>query len=169
MTRTDRQKAVEIDQLARDFAEWMVKKSYAEIPSDGNILDRLDNTRYMADEYITEFAKFRKKVRRILGSGADMFQAGAAFMSLVLGYEQSIRMAQEEKGAKARDSPLDKAAAQYETKTGHVLDRCSTECDNEFCNICQGGLYICTVCKKAEVDLADKCPGELLRDSKEDQ
>ena len=43
----------------------------------------------------------------------------------------------------------------------HVLERHDT-CDKDHCNICDGGLALCTVCGGAEGSLATDCPGYRL-------
>lgn len=36
------------------------------------------------------------------------------------------------------------------------------DCRDPFCGICEGGLKLCVVCRQAEGDLADECPGKTV-------
>lgn len=41
----------------------------------------------------------------------------------------------------------------------HKFDRCKPDCDDPYCNICQGGLALCSVCRLYEGGLTTECPG----------
>lgn len=48
----------------------------------------------------------------------------------------------------------------------HTIRECN--CDNEYCNICRGGLMSCTVCGGAEGTLPTDCPGVRMTQTEED-
>jgi hypothetical protein len=41
----------------------------------------------------------------------------------------------------------------------HTLEKHDVYCDIPHCNICEGGLAVCTVCHGAEASLPTHCPG----------
>lgn len=43
----------------------------------------------------------------------------------------------------------------------HVLVR-HTNCEREYCSICDGGLSLCEVCGGAEGSMPTECPGERM-------
>lgn len=45
----------------------------------------------------------------------------------------------------------------------HIFEK-HTNCQKEHCNICDGGLSVCTVCKGAEGDLTTECCGHFVSD-----
>ena len=51
----------------------------------------------------------------------------------------------------------------------HIWDECKSECDNEFCNICCGGLALCKVCGLYEGSLTTDCAGYRVKSDIGDQ
>ena len=50
----------------------------------------------------------------------------------------------------------------------HVPTVCPPECETPYCNICQGGLFLCSVCGLYEGGLTSECPGENSCDKADD-
>jgi len=53
------------------------------------------------------------------------------------------------------------APSEYELDSGH---RCTThtECQVPHCMLCEGGLFLCSICGALEGALLPKCPGRRL-------
>ena len=51
----------------------------------------------------------------------------------------------------------------------HQLYKCVQPCQVTHCNICDGGLALCTVCNGAEASLTTECPGRKISDEEQDQ
>lgn len=46
--------------------------------------------------------------------------------------------------------------------TDHIPYKCPPDCDEPYCEICDGGLFSCVVCGCAEGELPTECPGERV-------
>lgn len=49
----------------------------------------------------------------------------------------------------------------------HTWFKCEQPCHNSYCQFCEGGLGLCTVCKAFEGSLTTECPGHVV--TEEDQ
>lgn len=49
----------------------------------------------------------------------------------------------------------------------HIWAKCRGSCNG--CNICHGGLSICTICGGAEGSLTTTCPGERVPEAQQDR
>lgn len=60
-----------------------------------------------------------------------------------------------------------KSEASVQTHSSHVLldhrEECPYHARHEICPMCDGGLAICAVCGKAEIELNEPCAGAALR------
>lgn len=52
--------------------------------------------------------------------------------------------------------------------SGHIVEE-HTNCRRDFCQICEGGLFICTRCNLAEGALTTECPGSYQTADRADE
>jgi hypothetical protein len=57
----------------------------------------------------------------------------------------------------------------YERVSGHRASKCPPDCDRHACMICEGGLFLCTVCGALEGALLPVCPGRWLSMEEHDE
>lgn len=47
-------------------------------------------------------------------------------------------------------------------KTTHIEYKCPEPCKTRYCPICDGALFICTICDSGEGTLTTDCPGHRV-------
>lgn len=55
------------------------------------------------------------------------------------------------------------------TTHGHVWFKCPPNCENLYCQFCEGGLGLCTVCDGFEGQLPTQCPGEKMTEAQKER